>query len=90
MLVFAYDGSLNGDWVAHYAVRFAVHTGARTLRLVHVREGLARVAAAKSASSASPTSARLLGVGLEIDLVERGGTDVAERLLQYVPPAGDA
>ena len=27
MLVFAYDGSLNGDWVAHYAVRFAVHTG---------------------------------------------------------------
>ena len=23
MLVFAYDGSLNGDWVAHYAVRFA-------------------------------------------------------------------
>ena len=23
VLVFAYDGSLNGDWVAHYAVRFA-------------------------------------------------------------------
>ena len=33
VLVFAYDGTLNGDWVAHYAVRFARHTPERRLRL---------------------------------------------------------
>ena len=32
MLVFAYDGSLNGDWIAHYAVRFALATPARLCR----------------------------------------------------------
>ena len=36
MLVFAYDGSLNGDWIAHYALRFARATLTRRLHLVHV------------------------------------------------------
>jgi hypothetical protein len=39
VLVFAYDGSLNGDWVAHYAVRFAANQSERKLRLVHLFEG---------------------------------------------------
>jgi hypothetical protein len=33
MLVFAYDGSLNGDWIAHYAVRFALASATPQLRL---------------------------------------------------------
>jgi nucleotide-binding universal stress UspA family protein len=39
MLHFAYDGSINGDWVSHYAIRLASHCADRTLHLIHIREG---------------------------------------------------
>ena len=84
MLVFAYDGSLNGDWVAHYAVRFAANAPERRLRLVHVHE-------ASSASHLQERIARIageckvLGVALETDLVAPAGPDVAVRLLERVP-----
>jgi len=84
MLVFAYDGSLNGDWVAHYAVRFAANTSERTLRLVHITD-------ASSESSLDERIARiadeskLLGVVLETELAPRRGASVAERLLEIVP-----
>lgn len=39
MFSFAYDGSINGDWVSHYAVQLAGAHPDRTLRLVHVRDG---------------------------------------------------
>lgn len=86
MLAFAYDGSLNGDWVAHYAVRFAANTQLRALRLVHVRENasdgylqerIARIA----------DECKVVGVELEVELVERGDADVATRLLGLVPEA---
>lgn len=35
----AYDGSINGDWISHYAVRMAARHPERTLHLVHVQEG---------------------------------------------------
>lgn len=38
MIILAYDGSLNGDWVSRYAMRFAAHT-ASTLSVLHVRDG---------------------------------------------------
>jgi nucleotide-binding universal stress UspA family protein len=84
MLVFAYDGSLNGDWVAHYAVRFAANTAARKLRLVHITD-------ASPASSLDARIARIadeskvFGVVLETELVPRRGANVAERLLEIVP-----
>ena len=84
MLVFAYDGSLNGDWVAHYAARFAVNTPERRLRLVHVHE-------AKPVSHLQERIARIidecrvLGVALETELVAPRGADVAARLLECVP-----
>lgn len=84
MLVFAYDGSLNGDWVAHYAARFAANTPERRLRLVHVRD-------AKPAPQLEERIARIaeecnvLGVALEAELVAPGGADVAAQLLACVP-----
>lgn len=39
MLSFAYDGSINGDWVSHYAARLAASLSDKTLHLVHVRDG---------------------------------------------------
>src|SRR3990172_9214482 len=39
MLYFAYDGSINGDWVSHYAIRLACHDTDRRLELIHVDDG---------------------------------------------------
>lgn len=39
MVYLAYDGSLNGDWVARYAIHFAAHSPERTLNLLHVLDG---------------------------------------------------
>lgn len=39
MFCFAYDGTIHGDWVSHYAVRLAAHHPDRELRLLYVDEG---------------------------------------------------
>lgn len=39
MVFFAYDGSINGDWVSHYAVQIAAAQDRPTLALLHVRTG---------------------------------------------------
>jgi nucleotide-binding universal stress UspA family protein len=88
VLVFAYDGSLNGDWVAHYAARFAASTRERRLRLLHVHEGpppphlserIARIA----------EECRLLGVTLAPELHPLGKARVADRLIGLVPGGPD-
>lgn len=85
MVVLAYDGSLNGDWIAHYAVRFAANQSARTLRLLHVydvappshlQERIARIA----------DECRVLRVTLEVELAGRAGTPVPQRILELTPP----
>ena len=38
-LYLAYDGSINGDWVARYAICIARHLPDRRLHIVHVRTG---------------------------------------------------
>lgn len=86
MLVFAYDGSLNDDWVAHYAARFASHDESRTLRLVHVHEPVLEPHLPERIARIAD-ECRLLGVHLETELVLRGDADVAGRLLAIVPPA---
>lgn len=88
MLVFAYDGTLNGDWVAHYVARLAAHAE-RAVRLVHVlgevpRDELARRVAATEAEL------RRAGVTVEVELIERGRGGVAERLLEVAPRDPDA
>lgn len=38
MFFFAYDGSINGDWVSHYAAQMAAACPERRLNLIHIRE----------------------------------------------------
>jgi nucleotide-binding universal stress UspA family protein len=39
MFIFAYDGSINGDWVSHYAIQLAAAHHDHRLTLVHVSAG---------------------------------------------------
>jgi len=84
VLAFAYDGSLNGDWVAHYAVRFARNTPARTLRLVHVHAGSPEAHLGERIARIAE-ECKVLGVVLETELVRNPGGDVAASLLELVP-----
>jgi nucleotide-binding universal stress UspA family protein len=84
VLVFAYDGSLNGDWVAHYAVRFAANTSARKLRLVHIADGASESSLDEHIARIAD-ECKVLGVALESELTPRRGASVAERLLEIVP-----
>jgi nucleotide-binding universal stress UspA family protein len=88
VLVLAYDGSLHGDWVAHYAARFAASSPARRLHLVHVLDGepsshlverLARI----------DDECRRIGVELSTERVARGRAGVAARLLDRCPRGAD-
>jgi nucleotide-binding universal stress UspA family protein len=89
VLVFAYDGSLNGDWVSHYAARFAASTGERRLRLVHVHDGTPSPLLAERIERIAE-ECRLLGVALEPELQARGHAGVAERLIALVPPGRES
>jgi len=84
VLVLAYDGSLNGDWVSHYAVRFAANTPARKIRLVHVAEAASEPGLDERIARIAE-ECKVLGVGLEIERAPRRGVDVAGRLLEIVP-----
>lgn len=84
MLFFAYDGTLNGDWVAHYAVRFAANIPARKLRLLHIAEAQNDPRLGERIERIV-REAKLLGVDLEVDVAPRRGASVAERLLELIP-----
>lgn len=77
MIVFAYDGSLHGDWVAHYALRFSANVGV-PLRLVHV--ATTELAHLPDRLGRIEAEARRLGVELAVDVVT-GVDDVAAALL---------
>jgi nucleotide-binding universal stress UspA family protein len=85
VLTLAYDGSLNGDWVAHYAVRFAANGSGRRLRLLHVHEGPPAPHLAERIARIA-RECELAGVTLEAELAPRGASGVAERLLALLPP----
>lgn len=79
MVIFGYDGTLNGDWVAHYAVRFALHSAERRLLLVHVLED-ARSSEAQARIDRIGEECRIAGVELESRMVSKGRSTVSERL----------
>jgi len=78
VIVFAYDGSLNGDWVAHYAIRFAANAGL-PLRVVHV-EPKSPVGDLAGRLARIDAEAQRAGVATETEVV-RDGADVPSALL---------
>lgn len=83
MLVFAYDGSLNGDWIAHYAVRFALASPARHLHLLHVHEQ-AQAPELEGRIARIAAECRTLGVTLDTVVRASAGETVANGVLASV------
>jgi nucleotide-binding universal stress UspA family protein len=88
MIVFAYDGSLHGGWVAHYAIRFASRLTEPRLRLVHVDDGAIGAIELERRIARIAEEARLFGVRFEAEVVARGGLRVVDHLLAMQPEEG--
>jgi nucleotide-binding universal stress UspA family protein len=88
MIVFAYDGTLNGDWVSHYAVRFAANAPDRRLLLLHVRDGSVPEGDLDARIARIHGEARIFGVSFTAEVIDREGRRVVDRLLAREPPEG--
>ncbi|SHO49873.1 universal stress protein [Desulfopila aestuarii] len=88
VIYLAYDGSINADWVARYALRIACTVTDRRLRLVHIRDGA--ISGEKLAAKLERIGAecRAMEVELSISTVTLQG-DVLTTLLANLPAGED-
>jgi nucleotide-binding universal stress UspA family protein len=89
MIYFAYDGSLNGDWVSRYAIRFASHTEERKLILVHIRDQSVSAEVLEEKIDRINRECGDFGIRLSSDIrpVEKNVTD---SLLNAIPAGPDS
>ena len=85
MIYFAYDATINGDWVSHYAVRLAAHLPDRALCAVHVNDGHVPQADLEERLHLLEDRCRMALVGLQTEVHPRGHS-VLETLQRVVPP----
>ncbi len=84
MLYLAYDGSLNGDWIARYALQLASASGEAFLRLLHVQDGLLDPELVDSKLGYLAQEAGRRQLDLEIQRLPLQGS-VAQTLLRQLP-----
>ena len=83
-IVLAYDGSINADWVARYAMQMAAALPCRQLQLIHVLDGsCTRVRIEAKFTAIAAECARLNVICQNLILELRG--DVVASLLQAIP-----
>jgi len=85
MLYLAYDGTINGDWVSHYAVRLASHQPDRALCAIHVDEGHLPREELEERLHLLEDRCRMALVSLQTE-VHPGPRGVLETLREVVPP----
>lgn len=89
MIILAHDGSVYGDWVARYALRFAADEQDRKLLLLHVRDGKVSSEIVDSrfnrlAGECTSASVEFLAQDLPL------GASVHRSLRQAIPPEPEA
>jgi nucleotide-binding universal stress UspA family protein len=89
MLHFAYDGTINGDWASHYALRLATRHPARALRVIHVDEGSLPKEELTERLRGFESRSRALGLAFEAAVLPHGG-GVYEQLAAHVPAGPDS
>lgn len=88
MLFLAYDGSLNGDWIARYALQLAAGSGEPCLKLLHVDDGQWPAPLLQSKLDYLGSEARRLNLELTIEQLPQQGS-VARTLLRALPCGRD-
>jgi nucleotide-binding universal stress UspA family protein len=86
VIYLAYDGSLNGDWVSRYALRFAAHTEERKLTLIHILDQSISEEQLKKKIEHLAAECRTQDVHL-ITEIHRLGKNVFASLLRAIQPA---
>ena len=86
---FAYDGSLHGDWVSHYAVRMAAASAEKKLHLVHVRDDRTSDSERDAKLGRIRAECRRLGVETELHLPPPAQSALAA-IRASVPPGPDS
>ena len=89
MIIFAYDGSLYGEWVARYAVRFAEVEVDRKLLVLHVLDGTIKPDIVKFRFNRLATDCRDLGINFKCEYIPLG-KDVYRSLRQAIPHDSEA
>lgn len=84
----AYDGSINSDWVAKYAINMANNNGIRKINLIHVNEGIYSLKAIAEKIAVIESHSTSRGVELSIATLPLSG-NVLTTLMGAVPE-GDA
>jgi len=89
MIILAHDGSVYGDWVARYALRFAADEPDRKLLLLHVRDGkvsneIVDTRFSSLAGECASLNVELLSQDLPL------GASVHRSLRQAIPPEPEA
>ena len=84
----AYDGSINSDWVARYAVHLAGNIRAEHLTLVHIREGSISDDRLDHKIADITAQCRKSGLDLTVSFLS-GSRDVTATLLKAIPTGSD-
>jgi hypothetical protein len=87
-LYLAYDGSINSDWVARYALRLSSNTTSRQLTLLHIMDGSLSVDGVVAKVEQLQQDCRRLAVELKISYLQQQKS-VVTTLLDAVPSGKD-
>ncbi len=85
MFLFAYDGSINGDWVSHYAVQLAAAHQDHGLTLIHVRNGRISEATLEEKLQRMRSECERHGVRLVEHLLPTVGRSLLDAIRSAVP-----
>lgn len=83
-IVLAYDGSINADWVARYAMQMAAALPSRQLHLLHILDGSCTRASVAAKFAAITAECLPLNLVCQHEIRELSG-DVFTSLLQAIP-----
>jgi nucleotide-binding universal stress UspA family protein len=89
MIYLAYDGSINGDWIAGYAVTLAAHDPVHRLTVLHVATGEFPIEEVRAKIERIARRAAVAGVAVEAALLSFGG-DVFHDLIARIEGDGGA
>ncbi|MEQ8516610.1 MAG: universal stress protein [Chromatocurvus sp.] len=92
MIYLAYDGSINGDWIAWYAKNLARHQSELTLNVLYINTGQMSAADVRARIATMESSCADSGVTLELDIVApcgHGKDAVFRSLMDNIPSSPD-